>query len=94
MLEPNGNGFFLQKGGDMWLNNQNDKYLNKLLKYIKNNLLHLLSNNQCVEAGVKDAILGRRSGRSERVAFLLNFFRSTITSYVVEEVKSISITDP
>ena len=43
---------------------------------------------------MKDAALCRRSGRSERIALLLNFFRSTITSYVIEEAKSISIISP
>ena len=62
--------------------------------YIKMNFLPLPSNNQCVEAGVKDAALCRTSGRSERIASLLNFFRSTITTYVVNDARAVAITDP
>ena len=78
----------------MWVDNLNDLDLYSLLKYIKINFLPLPSNNQYVEAGVKDAALCRRSGRSERIASLLNFFHSTITSYVIEEAKSTAIINP
>ena len=41
----------------MWVDNQNDIDLDSLLKYVKINFLPLPSNNQYVEAGVKDAAL-------------------------------------
>ena len=80
--------------GGLWLVNQTDDDLKALLTYIKKNFLPLPSNNQCVEAGVKDAALCRRSGRSERIASLLNFFRSTITSDVVSDATATSIATP
>ena len=64
----------LARGASIWLDNQQDNELNAFEMYMKVNFLPLPSNNQCVEAGVKDAALCWTSGRSERIASLLNFF--------------------
>ena len=84
----------LARGASIWLDNQQDNELNAFGMYMKIHFLPLPSNNQCVEAGVKDAALCRTSGRSERIASLLNFFRSTITTYVVNDARAVAITDP
>ena len=81
-------------GGGLWLVNQTDNDSNALLTYIKKNFLPLPSNNQCVKAGVKDAALCCRSGRSERISSLLNFFRSKITTNVVSDATTTSIVTP
>ena len=59
---------------DIWLQNESDVSLKEILIYAKKSFLPLPSNNQFVEAGVKDAALCRRSGRSERIASLLKKF--------------------
>ena len=47
----------LARGASLWLNNQQDNKLDAFEKYINLHFLPLPSNNQWVEAGVKDASL-------------------------------------
>jgi hypothetical protein len=50
-------------------------------QFLKSNFISLPhpSNNQIVEAGVRDVSLCRNSGRGERLSSMLSFYRSTIT---------------
>lgn len=54
----------------------------------------LPSNNQCVKAGIKDAILCRQYGRSKCIVSHFDTFCVTVTSDVVYDVNKISAMSP
>ena len=78
-------------GGELWLVEQGDKNISKFLSYLKKNFLLLLSNNQCIKVGIKDAAICRRFRYSECISFLLNVFCSTITIDVIISAKVVFV---
>ena len=74
----------MKEGKGLWVRDAS-VHMKKLRTYIENTYLPLPSNNQIVEAGVKDTALCRTTSKGERMASILVFYRSITVPEAVED---------
>ena len=81
-------------GESIWSSESKSNDIKYFRKYCQYTYLPHPSNNQIVEAGVKDVSLCRNSGRGERLSSMLSFYRSTVTETVEEKASIASTVSP